>query len=132
MDKHVLTEREYQKFYNRSRRKRDERYFIREIQEGINLYREPASGLAWILDITMGEAEISIHPNGIARGPIAERMKQCGLWGMNDRIVYCIGRCFNIDMLSTSMDEVYNVLFDECMCAACKERRSKEVTDNKA
>ena len=112
------TEREAQEFYDRSRQKRDEKYFIREIQDGINLYRDSVSGLAWILDINTGETEISIHHNHIAKGR--------GILAKDAPVVHCIDRVFYIDTLITTLDEVYNVLFDECNCAACQERRSRK------
>ena len=98
--------------------------FVREIAEYITLYRDTNSGIAWIEDGTTGCA-VSVHANIDASGSV-RGMKDRGYWGKKDRTVRSHGYIYNIDkFVCDKNNELEMIVADECMCAACQERRAR-------
>lgn len=103
--------------------------FIREIEPGAKLYRDPINGIAWIEDTRAGIG-ISVHPNIDITGSI-QGMVAHGFWRKEDRIVRSHGWLYNIDRFSCwPDDDMEQIVARECRCQACIERREKETERN--
>lgn len=99
--------------------------FIREIEPGAKLYRDPIYGIAWIEDTRAGIC-ISVHPNINVTGSV-QGLKERGYWGMEDRIVRCNGWFYNIDkFVCYSGDKMEEIVARECRCQACLDRRARK------
>lgn len=104
--------------------------FIREVEPGANLYRDPVFGIAWIEDTRAGIG-ISVHPNIDVTGSV-EGMVARGYWGKNDRIVESHGWIYNIDRFSCwPDDELEQIVARECRCQSCIERRKRREESEK-
>lgn len=96
---------------------------IREIEEHVVLYRDDKNGIAWIEDGRTGLG-ISVHPNISVTGSV-RGMRKTGLWGKSDRFVRSHGWIYNIDRLAyNTKDPLENIVAENCMCKACRERRA--------
>ena len=101
--------------------------FIREIEPGVELFRDAVTGIAWAEDHRVGLG-VSVHPNIDESGSV-EGMVARGWWRGNDRIERSHGWTYNIDRLSYDKnDPVEAAVAAECKCAACMERRMKKDT----
>ena len=99
--------------------------FIREIQAHVKLYRDDETGIAWIEDGRCGLG-VGVHANIDETGNV-EGMKARGWWGRDDRTVRSHGWIYNIDtFICDKNNELEMIVADECMCAACQERRSRK------
>lgn len=98
--------------------------FIREIKQGINLYRDDINGIAWIEDGTSGMG-ISVHANISSSGSVRQ-MKNLGYWEKKDRTIKSHGYIYNIDTFICDKDnEMEMIVADECCCQSCIKRRYK-------
>jgi hypothetical protein len=86
---------------------------IREISPSTSLYRDEATGIAWVRDGRTG-FEHSPHPSIDSTGSV-EGMKKQGHWRRDDRTVRANGYIFNID--SSWIDgELDQIAADACQC----------------
>lgn len=98
--------------------------FIREIEPGVELFRDAVTGIAWAEDHRSG-LRISVHPN-IDRSGSVEGMIARGWWRSSDRIAWNRGWTYNIDRFSCNEDDpIEAIVAEECMCPACIERRAE-------
>lgn len=109
------------------------KYFIRQIEEHVNLYRDDKTGIAWIEDGRTGLG-ISVHSNIDSSGSVSG-MKTLGCWGKKDRtarshgwiynfITLIVCWIYNIDSFVCDKDnELEMIVADECKCQGCIERR---------
>lgn len=98
--------------------------FVRQIEPGIELYRDRVSGIAWAEDHSTGLG-ISVHPNIDETGSV-DGMVNLGYWRKDDRVVKSHGWIYNIDRLAyDSNDPIEAIVASECRCAACLERRKE-------
>lgn len=101
------------------------RQLIREIKEGVKLYRDDKNGIAWIEDGRTGLG-ISVHANIHSSGSVTG-MKNLGYWGKRDRTVRSHGWIYNIDsFVCDKENDLEMVVADECMCQGCIERRMQK------
>ena len=97
--------------------------FIREIEHGVELFRDAVTGIAWAEDHRSG-LRISVHPNIDESGSI-EGMISSGLWRSGDRIAKLNWCFYDIDRFSCREENpIEAIVAEECMCAACIERRA--------
>lgn len=102
--------------------------FIKTVGPHARLYRDSESGIAWIEDGSTGLA-YSAHSNIDETGSVTG-MKSLGRWRKQDRTVNCHGFIYNIDTFAVDPNNSYEVIAaNECMCAACIERRDEEGGD---
>lgn len=102
--------------------------FIREIEPGVELYRDNITGIAWAEDHRVGLG-VSVHPNIDETGSV-EGMVSRGWWRAKDRTVRSHGWIYNIDRLAfDDKDPIEVEVEKECMCKACIERRKKHNFD---
>lgn len=94
---------------------------VREIEEYVELHRDPKTGIAWVENGRTGNGH-SAHPNIDATGSI-RGMKNLGYWKQDVRCVRTHGFIYNIDRLVVS-DKFDQIAADECRCEACRERRT--------
>lgn len=100
--------------------------FIREIEHGVELFRDAVTGIAWAEDHRSG-LRISVHPNIDESGSI-EGMISSGRWRSGDRIAKLNGWFYDIDRFSCDEKDVVEVIVaEECMCPACIERRAANI-----
>ena len=78
--------------------------FIREIEHGVELFRDAVTGIAWAEDHRSG-LRISVHPNIDESGSI-EGMISSGLWRSGDRIAKLNGWFYDIDRFSCDEKDV--------------------------
>ena len=69
--------------------------FIREIEPGVDLFRDAETGIAWAEDYRTGLG-VSVHPNIDESGSV-EGMIARGWWRRSDRIARSHGWIYNID-----------------------------------
>lgn len=93
---------------------------VREIQEYVELHRDPKTGIAWVEDGRSGCGH-SAHPNIDKTGSI-RGMKKLGYWRQDARCIQSHGYIYNIDRLVIT-DKLDQLAADECRCQACIERR---------
>lgn len=99
--------------------------FIREIEPGVELFRDAVTGIAWAEDHRTGLG-VSVHPNIDESGSV-EGMIARGWWRAGDRISRSHGWIYNIDRLTyDEKDPIEAIVAEECMCPACIERREAE------
>lgn len=99
--------------------------FIREIKPHANLYRDSDSGIAWIEDGRSGLG-FSVHASIDSTGSVIG-MKNAGHWRKDARTIKANGFIYNIDtFVCDKSNEFEMIVADECMCAACVERRNKQ------
>lgn len=97
--------------------------FIREIEPGVELFRDAVTGIAWAEDHRVGIG-ISVHPNIDESGSV-EGMVARGWWRASDRVARSHGWIYNIDRFSCDDgDPIEAIVAEECMCPACIERRA--------
>ncbi len=86
---------------------------LQELEPHIKLYRDPATGLAWVENGRTGAGH-SAHPNIDESGSVSG-MKKLGYWGQNDRTVSSNGFIYNIDrcVVSDRWDEIAR---QHCQC----------------
>ncbi len=100
--------------------------FIREIEPGVELFRDAVTGIAWAEDHRTGLG-VSVHPNIDESGSV-EGMIARGWWRRSDRIARSHGWIYNIDRFACNdEDTVEAIVAEECMCPACIERRAAQV-----
>lgn len=103
----------------------ESRVFIREIEPGVELFRDAVTGIAWAEDHRVGLG-VSVHPNIDESGSV-EGMVARGWWRARDRVVRSHGWIYNIDRLSCDGgDPIEAIVAEECMCQACIERRARQ------
>ena len=90
------------------------------MREYIGLYEDEKTGIAVAIDSSSGMM-LSIHPNIHHTGSVKE-MKSKGYWNPKDRIRYCYGSKYNIDM-RVVYSEIDKEIASYCNCEACLERR---------
>lgn len=96
---------------------------IKEISEGIKLYRDSDTGIAFVHDGSTGLSH-SCHPNIDSTGSV-RGMKKLGYWGKNDVIVRANGYSYNVSRFCVdSSDELDNIAAESCMCSSCVKRRA--------
>lgn len=96
--------------------------FIREIEPGVELFRDAVTGIAWAEDHRTGLG-VSVHPNIDESGSV-EGMVARGWWRSSDRVARSHGWIYNIDrFVCNDEDPVEAIVAEECMCPACIERR---------
>lgn len=96
--------------------------FIREIEPGVELFRDAVNGIAWAEDHRTG-LSVSVHPNIDESGSV-EGMVARGRWRSSDRVARSHGWIYNIDrFVRNDEDLVEAIVAEECMCPACIERR---------
>ena len=101
--------------------------FIREIEPGVELFRDAVTGIAWAEDHRTGLG-VSVHPNIDESGSV-EGMVARGWWRSSDRVARSHGWIYNIDRLSYNKDDPVEVaVAAECKCTACMERRTEKDT----
>ena len=90
----------------------ESRVFVREIEPGVELFRDAVTGIAWAEDHRVGSVE----------GMVAR-----GWWMASDRVVRSHGWIYNIDRFSCDDgDPIEAIVAEECMCPACIERRARQ------
>lgn len=101
--------------------------FIREIEPGVELFRDAVTGIAWAEDHRTGLG-VSVHPNIDESGSV-EGLVTRGWWRSSDRVARSHGGIYNIDRLSYNKDDPVEVaVAAECKCTACMERRTEKDT----
>lgn len=99
--------------------------FIREIEPGVELFRDAVTGIAWAEDHRTGLG-VSVHPNIDESGSV-EGMVARGWWRSGDRVARSHGWIYNIDrFVCNDEDPVEAIVAEECMCPACIERRAAQ------
>jgi hypothetical protein len=93
---------------------------IKNIEEYVDLYRDDATGIAWIENGKTG-GEHSVHPNIDKTGSISG-MKKLGYWKQDDEIVRVNGLLYNISKFVKS-DKYDEIVANYCNCEECKKRR---------
>ena len=76
----------------------ESRVFVREIEPGVELFRDAVTGIAWAEDHRVGLG-VSVHPNIDESGSV-EGMVARGWWMASDRVVRSHGWIYNIDRFS--------------------------------
>lgn len=95
---------------------------VRNVCGSFNLYRDDATGIAWIKDGRTGLG-ISVHANIDSTGSVAG-MKAKGYWRRTDRTVRSHGWIYNIDsFVCDKNDRLEMIVADECRCQGCIDRR---------
>ena len=94
--------------------------FIKTIEQYVDLYRCPRTGIAWVENGKTGSGH-SAHPNIDSTGSI-KGMKSRGYWREKDRTKKTNGTIYNIDKLVIS-DPLDQIAADHCQCPACNELR---------
>lgn len=91
---------------------------LETIRPNVRLYRDSASGIAWVEDGNTGSGH-SCHPSIDASGSV-RGMRSLGYWGQRDRAVRARGLIYNIDRLSVSgrLDEIAQAY---CRCGGRHE-----------
>lgn len=103
----------------------ESRVFVREIEPGVELFRDAVTGIAWAEDHRVGLG-VSVHPNIDESGSV-EGMVARGWWMASDRVVRSHGWIYNIDRFSCDDgDPIEAIVAEECMCPACIERRARQ------
>ena len=103
----------------------ESRVFVREIEPGVELFRDAVTGIAWAEDHRVGLG-VSVHPNIDESGSV-EGMVARGWWMASDRVVRSHGWIYNIDRFSCDDGEpIEAIVAEECMCPACIERRARQ------
>ena len=96
---------------------------VKEIKPNVHLYRDSKNGIVWIEDGTTG-LSISVHSNIDSSGSV-NGMKSRGYWSKDARTCRSHGFIYNIDsFICDKNDELEMIVANECMCAACIERRN--------
>mgnify|MGYP001251352533 CR=1 FL=1 len=86
---------------------------VRQTGPHQKLYRDGATGIAWIADGSTG-LRYTVHPSIDSSGSVAG-MKSTGRWSPDARTVECDGIIYNIDELIVSDDNDRTVAA-ECRC----------------
>lgn len=98
---------------------------ISEIKPYVNLYRDDATGIAWVEDGSLG-MRISVHAN-IDKSGSVKGMKKLGYWNEKDRTVKCGGYIYNIDsFVCDREDEKEIIVARHCDCQGCIDRRNRK------
>ncbi len=87
--------------------------YIRDIEEYVELHRDPKTGIAWVEDGRSGNGH-SAHPNIDATGS-PEGMKILGHWDRADVTVRCHGCIYNISKAKVS-DRLDAIANKYCLC----------------
>lgn len=95
---------------------------LAQIAPHINLYRDPATGIAWVADGRAGVAH-TCHPNISERGSVTG-MRAKGWWKKSDRLVRSLGFIYNVEEV-VAHDPLDRIAARFCECQACLERKIK-------
>lgn len=86
---------------------------VKKLDEYHHLYRDPATGMAWVEDYSVGIAH-SAHANIDGSGSVMG-MKKLGYWDKKARVVRSHGFIYNIDSLIIT--DIYDqIAADYCQC----------------
>lgn len=96
-----------------------DRELVREIEPHIKLYRDPATGLAWVENGRAGCGH-SCHPNMAASGSLLQRSAR-EVYGPDARLVTSHGFIYNTSMV-VGEDEYDEIARQHCQCGGNHEK----------
>lgn len=89
---------------------------IRNVEEFVDLYKDPKTGIAFISNGKTGVRH-SAHPNIDSTGSV-RGMKKLGYWGEKDKTVRSNGYIYNVT--KKIVDDMYDqIAADHCTCVGC-------------